>query len=205
MKIARRVWESIVYVGMRPASAASGSRIPRLFGPLRGPVERFLAGGIAPSDPLYLTNRTFGQKMRTTVVVAVPCMIVFGLLALGVGSYIRVREKPAQDVTTAELREKILPTLARNIEISTNHDLEVTEARVEPGDPTVLLGTVRNNTGHAIDNAQVIFDLAGDSGARLGAVAAPIAHVDANSTAPFRIAVQQDNATFALVREVVLQ
>jgi hypothetical protein len=168
-------------------------------------VERFLGGGIAPSDPLYLTNRTFGQKLRTAVVVAIPCVIVFGVLALGVGSYIRVREKPAQDVTTAELREKVLPTLARNIEISTNHDLEVTEARVEQGEPTVGLGTVRNNTGHAIDNAQVVFDLTADSGARLGAVSATIAHVDAKSTAAFRIAVQQDNATFALVREVILQ
>lgn len=205
MKIVRKVWESIVYVGMRPGSAASGSRIPRLFGPLRGPVERFLAGGIAPSDPLYLTNRTFGQKLRTAVVVAIPCAIVFGLLALGVGSYIRVREKPPQDMTTAELKEKILPTLARNIEISTNHDLEVTEARVEQGEPTVVLGAVKNNTGHAIDNAQVVFDLTAASGARLGAVAATIAHVDAKSTAPFRIAVPQDNAAFALVREVVLQ
>jgi hypothetical protein len=168
-------------------------------------VERFLAGGIAPSDPLYLTNRTFGQKLRTAVVVAIPCAIVFGLLALGVGSYIRVREKPPQDMTTAELKEKILPTLARNIEISTNHDLEVTEARVEQGEPTVVLGAVKNNTGHAIDNAQVVFDLTAASGARLGAVAATIAHVDAKSTAPFRIAVPQDNAAFALVREVVLQ
>lgn len=205
MKIARKLWESIIYAGMRPGSAASASRIPRLFGPLRGPVERFLAGGVAPSDPLYLTNRTFGQKMRTAVVVAIPCLILVGLLAVGVGSYIRVREKPAQDLTIAELREKVLPTLPRNIEITTNHDLEVTEARVEQGEPTVVLGTVRNNTGHAIDNARVVFDLAADSGTRLGAVAATVAHVDANSTAPFRIAVPQDNAAYALVREVVLQ
>jgi hypothetical protein len=205
MKMLRHLWESIIYVGMKPGSAASPSRIPRLFGPLRGPVERFLAGGVAPTDPLYLTNRTFGQKLRTAVVVSIPCLIVVGLVALGVRSYFSVSEKPVRDLTAAELKEKILPNLAQNIHIATNHDLEVTEARVERGQPTMVLGAVKNNTDHAIENARVVFDLTSNTGARLGAVAADIARVDAKSTAPFRIAVEQDTAAYALVREVVLQ
>jgi len=194
----------MVYMGMRPGSAPLPSRVARLFGPLRRPVERFLAGGVAPSDPLYLTNRTFGQRLRTAVVVAVPCMILIGLVGLGVSSYIRVKDQPAPELTTAELKEKILPNLARNIQITTNRDLEVVEAHVETGPTPALLGTVRNNTGHAIEDARVVFDLTTDSGARLGAVAAKIIRVDAMSTTPFRIAVEQDTAAFALVREVVL-
>jgi hypothetical protein len=204
MNVVRKVWESVVYMGMQPAPAAPRNRISRLFGPIRRPLERFLAGGPAPSDPLYLTNRTLGQKIRTAAAVAIPCLILVGLVALGAGRFIRVREKPVRDLTTAELKEKVLPNLAHDVQIETNGDLEVAEARVEHGPPVALVGSVKNNTAHAIENAQVVFDLAALNGARLGAVAATIAHVDAKSTAPFRIAVEQDNAAFAVVREVVL-
>ena len=203
MKSIRKLWESIVYLGMQPGSPPQ-HRIARLFGPFRGPVERFLAGGLAPTDPLYLTNRTFSQKFRTGLVVAVPCLLVAGLLTLGIGRYIRIREKPVTELTKAELQERILPNLAKNIHISTNHDLEVVEARVEGGDPTVVSGTVKNNTNHAIEDANVVFDLTDRFGARLGAVAAKIAHVDAESTAPFRIEAAQRTAAYALVREVVV-
>jgi hypothetical protein len=189
---------------MQPGTAQP-SRIARLFGPLSGPVQRFLAGGVAPTDPLYLTNRTFGQKLRTALVVAVPCLIVMGVIALGVSHYISVREKPQRQLTAAELAEKMLPNLSREVQVKANHDLEVIEARVETGSPCMVWGTVKNNTGHAIDNAEVVFDLTTEAGARLGAVAAKVAHVDAQSTAPFRISIEQDTAAYALVREVVLR
>jgi hypothetical protein len=51
----------------------------------------------------------------------------------------------------------------------------------------------------------VVFDLVDGSGARLGAVAAKIAHVDPKSTAPFRVIAEQEHAAYALVREVVLR
>jgi hypothetical protein len=205
MNTLRKLWESVIYMGMKPGSTPSQTRIARFFGPLRGPVERFLAGGMAPSDPLYLTNRTFGQKLRTGVVVAIPCLIVIALVTVGVGSYIKVREKPVRELTALELRDKILPDLAKTVHVTTNHDLEVTEAHVESGQTATVWGKVRNNTDHSIDNAEVVFDLTTRAGARLGAVAAKIPHVEAKSEAPFRVSVEQDTAAFALVREVVLR
>ena len=199
MKRLRKLWESVVYMGMQPG-ADPQRRISRLFGPFRGPVERFIAGGVAPSDPLYLSNRTLGQKIRFSIVVAIPCVLVLGLLAIGAGNYFHVQEKPVRELTIAELREKILPNLAKNIRIET-HDLEVVEARVEPGH---VLGTVRNIANHPIEDATLVFDLTDGVGTRLGAVSAKIAHVDANSTAAFHIDIDQPNAGFALVREVVV-
>src|SRR5581483_8422277 len=62
MNIVRKLWESVVYAGMKPGAAPQSVRIARWFGPLSGPVERFLSAG-KPNDPLYLTNRSFGQKL----------------------------------------------------------------------------------------------------------------------------------------------
>jgi hypothetical protein len=166
-------------------------------------VERYLSGGRAPSDPLYLTNRTIGQRLRLAAVVAVPGLILVGVVALGAGRYFRVRDKEQRQLTSAELAQQLLPGLAKNIDVRSNHDLEVAEARVEPG--RTVSGTVKNNTDHAIDHAAVILDLTTVSGARLGAVAAKIPHVGPKSTAAFRIKVEQDTAVFAQVREVVLQ
>lgn len=162
-----------------------------------------IVSGRAPSDPLYLTNRTLGERLRLAGVVAIPCLILGGVLALGVGRHFRVREREERQLTSEEVARQLLPGLAKNIQVRSNHDLEVMDARVELG--RKVSGTVKNNTDHAIDDAKVILDLTAVSGARLGAVAARIAHVGPKATASFRISVEQDTAAFAQVREVVLQ
>ncbi|HMD70172.1 MAG TPA: FxLYD domain-containing protein [Bryobacteraceae bacterium] len=205
MKTLRKLWESIVYAGMRPDSAPSAPRSGRRLGRFRDKVERFLSGGPAPSDPLYLTNRSIFQRARVAILVLIPCLILLGLLALGVSHRLRVREKPVHQPTPAEIAQATLPNLVKNIQITTDHDLEVAEARIQHGDPTMVVGTVKNNTAHAIDNARVVFTLTTEVGAKLGYVAVHIEHVDPKSTAPFSLGIEQENAAFALVREIVLQ
>ena len=65
----RKLWESIVYAGMQPSSPASAPRPGKPTGGFRDKLERFLSGGPAPSDPLYLPNRSLWQRARTGILV----------------------------------------------------------------------------------------------------------------------------------------
>jgi len=198
----RKLWESIVYAGLKSGSTYPPHSSGPLLGEFRERVERFLAGG-APSDPLYLTNRSFVQKARTAIIVTVACLIVVGLVGLGVGHYFRVRERPVHQPTAAEIARATLPDVVRSAQISTDHDVEVAEAGIQHGARTMLVGTLKNNATYPIENIRVVFNLTSDIGAKLGAVAAHVDRVDAKSTAPFSTEVPQKDAAFALVREIV--
>lgn len=202
MKSLRELWESIVYAGMQPRSAPSTPNSGR-GGWFRDKLERFLSGGPAPSDPLYLTNRSLFQRTRVAILVTIPCLILVGLVALGVSHRLRVREKPVRQPTAAEIAQATLPNLVKDIQITTDYDLEVSEARIQHGQRTMVVGTVKNNTTHSINNARVVFTITTDIGAKLGYVAVHIEHVDPKSTAPFSLGIEQEDAAFALVKEIV--
>jgi hypothetical protein len=197
----RSLWESVVYVGMKPGSAPFSIRLARRFGPLRGPVEHFLTGGLSPDDPLYLTNRSLAGRLRVLLVMAVPCLLLVAVISLPIGAYIRAHHKVAPPLTNAEIAAKMLPHInAEEIHIASNRDLEVVNATVHDGH--IVSGAVRNNTDHPIDDATVIFDLTNKYGARLGAIAAKVAHVSPRETATFQVSVEQQDAAYALVREI---
>jgi len=198
----RKLWESIVYAGLQSRSPNRTPRSGRPHGRLREWLERLLSGG-APSDPLYLTNRTIFQKARTAIIVSVACLIVVGLVALGASHYFRVRERPSTQPTAAEIARATLPDVVRSAQITTDHDMEVAEASILHGAKTMLVGSVKNNTAHPIENVRVVFTLTTAIGAKIGAVAVHVDRVNANSTAPFSLELEQENAAFALVREIV--
>lgn len=190
----RSLWESVAYAGLKPGSAPRPNRLARWFGPLRRPLERFLAGGRVPDDPLYLSNRTIGQRIRIALVIAVPCL----LLALGVAAWIRSRHK----LTNEEIAAQMLAGVdTRNLHVAANRDLEVLEATIQSNH--VVSGRVRNNTARAIDGAIVYFDLTDRAGTRLAAVAAHVPRIDPNETASFN-APCDETAVYAFVREVRL-
>ena len=205
MKTLRKLWESIVYAGMHPGSAPAAPRSARRSGRLRGRLERFLAGGPAPSDPLYLSNRTSFQRAHTAILVIVPCLILAGVVALGVSHQFRIQERPARQPTPREIAQATLPNLAKDVQISTGSDLEVSEARIRHGERTMVVGTVKNDSNHAIDRIRVVLTLSTELGYKLGYVAVNVEHVDPHSTAPFSVGIEEKDAAFAVVREIVLQ
>src|ERR1051326_43752 len=76
-------------------------------------IERFVSGS-APSDPLYVSNRTFGQKIRVVVLIGAPVLALAVLLGLALGSYFDT--PPAQQASgskepTGEITAKVLPHL----------------------------------------------------------------------------------------------
>jgi len=203
LKRIRKAFESIAYVGLQPGAQTAKSTRLKWLGPLRGPLERFLAGGAAPSDPLYLTNRSLGQKARIGAAIGVPCLVLGYLMYAVLAGDIDFGPKaPPHEPTASEVAAKLLPHMDENIRIETNHDVDVVEVRIEHGTPPSLTGIMKNNTDHEIRVAEAVFDLTDVGGSQLGGVSAKVQNLKAGSSATFRFPIQQNEAAFALVREV---
>jgi hypothetical protein len=198
----RGIFESIAYAGLRPGAPAAPKQ-NRWLGPLSRPFERLLAGGSKPTDPLYLTNRTIGQKIRMAVLLGTPCLVMGGLVyGMLTGAFDFGPPPPAHEATGSELAAKLLPHMDPNIHIATDKAVEVVEVRVERGPQMYLMGRMRNTTNHEIAVAEVVFDLTDSGGSQLGGVSARIEEFKPRSIASFRIPIEQATARFALVREI---
>ncbi|HXK05677.1 MAG TPA: FxLYD domain-containing protein [Verrucomicrobiae bacterium] len=199
----REFFESIAYAGLKPDSPRAEARRPR-FGWLGRRMERLISGR-APSDPLYLTNRTLGQKMRSWAVLAVPCLV----LAMAIGIALSHMLEPpapraAAEPTSGEVAAKMLPNLSSNLKIERNSELDVTEVRIEHSGTaaTRIAGAVRNTTNHDIASAVLAVDLADETGSQLGSINVTIEGIPATKSKEFSAPVAQTRAAFALVREI---
>ena len=192
--------DSIVFAGMNPGKQRSDSRRMRLLGPLRGPVERFLNGG-RHRDPLYLSSRSFGQKLLDWAKVAVPLGLVAGGVLYGFMKY-HHDEKPPEVLSPAEVAAKMLPALSQPIHIEENTDLEVVEVLVKHESGDKISGKVRNATDHEIQYGDVDFTLTGNTGTQLGSARVKVANLAPGQVVPFEQAIPEKDATFAIVRDV---
>jgi len=167
-------------------------------------IEHFVAGS-APSDPLYLTNRTFGQKVRMGLLIGAPVIAVAGLVALALGSFFDsppVQKAAVTKPAAGELTAKVLPHLEKDFKSESDRQVEVTEATVSRGSDSAITGKIRNNTDQAVAMADVVFDVTDDEGSALGAVSVRVESIAARATVPFRKPIEQRTARLALVREV---
>lgn len=164
-------------------------------------IERFVAGS-GPSDPLYITNRTFGQKARLGLLIGTPVIAIIALMGLALNNYFdpspSARRAPVARETPA-MTAKVLPDLAKTYRSDSDTDCEIAEATV--GDHT-LYGKVRNNSDHLVHVADVVFDVTDEEGSQLGAVAVRVENIAPHAMASFRQALEQKTATTALVREL---
>ncbi len=203
----REIFESIVYAGLQPGSQPAPRKRVKWLGPLNGPIERLLSGGPAPIDPLYLTNRTTGQRIRTGLLIGVPCAVL-GFLVYGMltGVFrLGGPPPPVHEPTPAEIADKLMPHIDPGIRLEADKEVEVMEVRVEHGPQTSLVGSMKNTTDHEIHLAEAVFDLTDSVGSQLGGVSATIENFKAGSTASFRVPIRQSDASFALVREIHTQ
>jgi len=200
MKRLREFFESIVFAGMKPGARPGQTQEMKWLGPLRGPVERLLSGS-APSDPLYLTNRSVGGRIKSWSLVVIPCLFIVGLVALTLSKDYSGPPAPQKEPSAEEAAKKILPDIARDIKIDSNKDVEVVQVHVDRSAMKVA-GTVRNNTAHAIAVTDVVFNLADTSGSQIGAVSGHIENLPPKTTKDFEFPIKQRDATFVLVREL---
>jgi hypothetical protein len=199
----REIIESVVFAGLKPGAPHTAEKRMRWLGPLAGPMERFLSGGPTPSDPLYLSHRTPGQRIMLGVKVAIPLAIVGG----GLFWYFRsgIQEKqPVLNLTPAEAAAKMMPDLNR-VNVVTNKDIEVPEVGVDRSGSLALAGIVRNNTAHTVSAVEILFDVTDDRGSRLGNVSAQLQNLAPKSESKFRVPINQQTASIAIVRDIKMR
>jgi hypothetical protein len=174
-------------------------------------LERFV-GGSSLDDPLYLTNRTSGQKVRTAVLIGTPVLAICVLVYLALTKEFdrpSARQRNADIAATSKAKEptgeitaKVLPNLDKTYLSEQTRDVDVLEAAVSRGSDPTLLGKLRNNTDTLVRVADVVFDITDNEGSQLGGVSVRVENIPAKGTAPFRLVLPQRAARTALVREV---
>ena len=200
MKRIREFLESIVFAGMKPGGKTAPNQQLKWPGPLGGPVERLLSGGPAPSDPLYLTNRTLAQKLRFWSLLAIPCVLVLGIAFKLSRSLNPPEAKPVKEPTAAEITAKLLPNMDKDFHLAPSTDVQVEEIRVEG---SRLVGVVKNTTTKEIGVTELVIDLTNSAGSQVGAVNGIVEKIPPLGTKEFQIAIKQRNAAFALIRQVI--
>lgn len=175
----------------------------RPLGPLRAPVERLLSGGVQ-QDPLYLSNRTFGQKVLGWVKVGVPLVAVVAAVVFAFLQY-RREDQPPETMSAAEVAAKTLPYLNKPIHVDSNTDIQVVEVTVDHTNGDKLIGKLRNATNHQIQSGEVNFTLTGVNGTQVGAIAVKVNKLGAGETVQFAQPIPGKSVSFALVRDVHTQ
>jgi hypothetical protein len=193
----RKFLESIVFAGMKPGTQTAAKPQPKWLGPLRGPIERLLSGGPAPTDPLYLTNRSLTQKLKSWSLLAVPCLILVAGVAYTLRTLNPPETKPVQEPTAAEISARL--QLPKDIKLAPASEVQVLEIRV---DGSQVVGAVRNNSARDIPVVKLIIDLTTASGSQVGAVDATLEKLPASGRRDFQIPIKQRDAALALVREI---
>jgi hypothetical protein len=166
-----------------------------------GLVDRLL-NGPAPSDPLYLTNQTFGQKARRILFMASPILLVSAAGLLVITLLVPKSTNAPKMLTASELRTRTLPGFDKHFKLDSNQDLEVTEVHFEHTGASTIVGKIHNKSGRRITLAVVVFELADPSNSALGAVTVTELDLAPGASRAFKKPIEQTNAMSALVREV---
>jgi hypothetical protein len=168
---------------------------------LRERFDRFLDGR-PPSDPLYLSNRTWKQKLSFGALIAAPAVILLALLAIGSTGMFRLNNVDPYEHSVAETAPPAPPKIAADPKLN-RPDLEVLNIQFiqAPGKP-VVSGIVRNNTDRIVDSAEVSYYLSDSRGSLIGSETTTVRNIEAHASVPFRATVMSPNAAYVLVREV---
>ncbi len=196
----RRFVESILYAGLKPNAPSKEPKRGRRLGFLLQKFERLLAGS-APTDPLYLSHRTWKQKVKLGIAIALPCLVLVGAMALGFSNIFQPSYTPAKEPTAAEIVSKMLPDIDKNLNIEVNQDAEIVEVRAQKGPSPRVEGLLRNRSNRPI-SVEFTFELTDDAGSRIGAVTGRVDKAPPKNAIPFQFPIKQTNAAFALLRDM---
>jgi hypothetical protein len=200
MKRIREFLESIAYAGLKPDQKADAKR-SRWLGSPGSAMDRLLSGP-APSDPLYLTNRSASQRMKLWVLIGLPCLLLALAIGVALSNILGQQQEPRPAAEpSAKVPARLLPNIGSDLKLDRNHDIEVVEVRVEHTGGSHIIGIVRNTTDHEIANAHLVLDLTDLNGSQVGGVGANIERIPAQRTKTFSVPIVQKTAAFALVRE----
>ncbi len=157
-----------------------------------------LVSGSAPSDPLYLSNRTFLQKFGVWLVVAIPCLAVgaiFLLLRPGAPS-----ENAPAEISKKELAARVVRDL-KPVALPNNADVELSTVSVDRN-RSVVTGMIRNRTSHMLQSVEVTFILTDKTGSQKGVIALKLTGLPVNESRPFAVPFTDKQVAYAMVREI---
>src|ERR1700722_18622533 len=207
----KQFFETVAYAGLKPSGGkpltAADTKRSGWLAPIQQRIENFLNKG-GSSDPLYLSNRTFMQKAGVWLIIGVPAVVLFGGLGLVLSGYFNQDAPvapPPVGLSNAEIAQKMLPDLNRDLHITSQHDLEVQDVHIIRAASNSLAGLALNNTDHAIKKVDLVFELTDRNGSRQGAVSTELTNMAARSSVPFQFAIEQRTVAFALVREIHIE
>jgi len=200
----KKLIDSVLFAGLKPATpgqAPSANKGP--LGRLWAHLDNWVSGG-ASDDPLYLSNRTWRQKLRMGLLLGIPGLVlVVGLVLVFAQVFVPQTAPPkSKEATTAELVSKVLPDVDKSAHIQRYTDAEVVEIGVDQAaNPPRIRGKLRNDTNHSI-SVEFVADLTDIDGARVGAVAERVLNTPPKETALFDFPIKSTTASIALVREI---
>jgi len=195
----RKVLESIAYVGMTPGAARTPDSPRKLR--FLAPLERFLS---APSlsDPLYLTNRTFGQRLTRLLLILIPMVVVVAAVVVALGYFAPKTARPAKEMTAAEIAARVLPDFDKDIQVEANKEVQVLDAHFEHAATALLVGSIQNKSARTIQEAVVVFDLADARRSLLGGITVTETNLAPGAVRQFKQPIVQNTAAYAVVRDV---
>ena len=197
--------ESVLFAGLKPSTPGQSSPPPAKSGPLVRLLARIgkLAYGAAPNDPLYLSNRTWQQKLRAGVVLGIPAVLLIAALTLVFGTILIPKAPPsAKPISAAEIAAKVLPNLEKTVNIEQYKDADMVEIGVDRAvTPPRLRGKLQNNTNRKLSVSFVV-DLTDFDGTRVGAEAQQLTNVPPHESVLFDFPMKPTTATVALMREI---
>jgi len=165
-------------------------------------IENFLSGA-AVNDPLYISNRTTGQKIRLGLLVGTPALALGVVLFIALDSDGRLPvDQPAPAAAAPEPAPTRLRTLDKPLATDYSRDVEILEAGISGGNDHTLSGKIRNKTDRAVRIVDVIFDVSNEDGSDLGGVAVRVENIAPKATARFKVKLEQRSARSVMVREL---
>ncbi|MGA3097354.1 MAG: FxLYD domain-containing protein [Bryobacteraceae bacterium] len=180
-----------------PADSKNGK-----FGRLRGWLHGFI-NGRTPTDPLYLTNRTWKQKLKSGLLIAIPVVLLAGVAALGLGRLYAPKAAPLKEPTSAEIVAHLLPDLEKTVD-ATPLAAEIPELHTDIAGSPKLIGALKNNTDRTI-TVEFTVDLTDIMGSKVDSVSERVENAPAKKTVPFQFPIRDKNAARAQVQPGTLK
>jgi hypothetical protein len=168
---------------------------------LRERFETFLSGR-APTDPLYLTNRTWKQKLKLAGLIALPVLVLAVLIGIGSTDPFHLNKADPYEHPLKEVAPKVASKPLPDPKLAPK-DLDVINIRILTDvSPPVVTGIVRNNTGQDVESAEVSYYLADHNNSVIGTESTSVQNVRAHDSVTFRTSLKTVDAQYVLVRDV---
>jgi hypothetical protein len=169
---------------------------------LAGLRQRFdaLLAGEAPSDPLYLSNRTWKQKLRLAALIGIPMLVIALVIVAASTDVFQLRRANPYDHPGSAEPAATAPDPATE---PTEKEMEVSNLRIARDvKPPIITGEFRNNSDHLIHSAEITYFIADNNGSLLATESTEVLEVGPHRVVTFSAPLKLSQAGYVQVRDV---